>query len=120
MVTAGGLVLMSACGGVGPHRGEAPTGMLRETGLRAEDDPTVWGARLFPEALEEAHGWGVEPGGGMRAIVAGVRVVSMGSGAMVVASDRLPATPSNVIALPERLGGGFLFAIGTHLWGSKV
>jgi hypothetical protein len=40
----------------------------------------------------------------------------MADGAMLVASDRLPATPSSVVALPERLGGGFVFAIGPHLW----
>lgn len=111
---------MFACAAGNPRRAEAPSGALRETGLRAADDPTVWGARLFPEALDEGHGWGIEPGGGVRAIVAGVRVVSMGGGAMVVAPDRLPATPSNVVALPERMGAGFLFAIGTHLWGSKA
>jgi hypothetical protein len=89
---------------------------LRETGLRGAVDPTVPGARLFPEALDEARGWGSEPGGGVRAIVAGVRIVSTAGSAMLVASDRLPATPSTVLALPERLGSGFLFAIGTHLW----
>jgi hypothetical protein len=95
---------------------EAPLQALRETGLHANDDPTVRGAWLFPEALDEGRGWGVEPGGGVRAIVAGVRLVSMAGGSMRVASDRLPATPSNVVALPERLGGGFLFTIGVHLW----
>jgi hypothetical protein len=85
-------------------------------GLRASEDPTVHGARLFPQALEEAHGWGVEPGGGVRAIVAGVRLISMPGGSMLVASDRLPATPSAVLTMPERLGGGFLFTVGAHLW----
>jgi hypothetical protein len=89
-------------------------------GLRAAEDPTVRGARLFPEDLDEAHGWGVEPGGGVRAIVAGVRIVSMADGAMLVANDRLAATPSSVVALPERLGGGFLFGIGPYLWRSAT
>jgi hypothetical protein len=70
----------------------------------------------LPETLDEARGWGIEPGGGVRSIVGGVRVLSMPDGAMMAATDRLPATPSCVIALPERLGGGFLFAIGAHLW----
>jgi len=107
---------IGACAGTPPRLAEAPPSGLAEADLRGADNPTVPGARLFPEGLDEAHGWGVEPGGGVRAIVAGVRVVSMADGAMVVASDRLAATPSTVVALPERLGGGFLFGIGPHLW----
>jgi hypothetical protein len=109
-------ILMGACATMPPHLSEAPAGALREAGLRGADDPTVRGARLFPEALDEAHGWGMEPGGGVRAIVGGVRIVSMQDGSMLVAEDRLPATPSSVVALPERLSGGFLFASGTHVW----
>ena len=74
------------------------------------------GSRLFPETLNEAHGWGIEPGGGVRTIVAGVRIVSLADGSMQVALDRLPATPARVVALPERLGGGFLFAHDGRLW----
>jgi hypothetical protein len=114
MIVAGG-----ACGSTSPYLADAPRSALRGgAGLRAADDPTVRGARLFPESLDEAHGWGVEAGGGVRAVVAGIRIVLMAGGGMVVASDRLPATPSNVVALPERLGGGFLFSIGSHLWGA--
>ena len=105
-----------ACAGSPPRFGEAPPGGLQEAGLRGADDPTVAGARLFPGALDEAHGWGIEPGGGVRAIVAGVRFISMPNGAMLVAGDRLAATPSSVVPLPERMGGGFLFGIGPHLW----
>jgi hypothetical protein len=109
----------AACSGLPARVAEAPPGALREAGLRAADDPTVRGARLFPEALDDSHGWGIEPGGGVRAIVAGLRVVSMADGSMFVATDRLPATPSSVVVLPERLGGGFLFAIGPHVWRSE-
>jgi hypothetical protein len=108
-----------ACAGMPPRLAEAPAGTLRDTGLRAADDPTVRGARLFPESLDETHGWGIEPGGGVRGIVAGIRIVSMSDGSMFVAADRLPATPSNVVALPERLGGGFLFVVGAHVWRSE-
>jgi hypothetical protein len=109
-----------ACAGAPPRLAEAPPAGLAEAGLDAALDPTVRGARLFPAGLDEAHGWGVEPGGGVRAIVAGVRVVSMANGAMFVASDRLAATPSSIAALPERLGGGFLFGIGPHLWRAET
>jgi hypothetical protein len=115
-----GLAALLACGGAHRLLSEARPGALRQSGLRAPDDPTVRGARLLPEALDQSPGWGVEPGGGVRAIVAGVRVVSMADGAMLVAADRLPATPSGVVALPDRLGHGFLFAIGTRVWGAEA
>jgi hypothetical protein len=61
---------------------------------------------------------GHEPGRGERAIVAGIRVASSPDGSIVAAADRLPSTPTSFVALPERLGGGFLFALGKHLWRS--
>ncbi len=111
---------VGACAGTPARLAEAPPGGLKEANLGAAADPTVRGARLFPAGLDEAHGWGAEPGGGTRAIVAGVRFVTMENGAMVVANDRLPATPSCVVALPDRLGGGFLFGIGPHLWRAET
>ena len=98
------------------HPADSPSGSLREKGVHGATDPTVWGSRLFPETLNEAHGWGVEPGGGVRTIVAGVRIVSLADGSMQAAADRLPATPARVVTLPERLGGGFLFAHDARLW----
>ncbi len=84
------------------------------------DDPTVRGARLVPASLEEAHAWGTAPGGSVRAIVAGLRIASSPSGDVLAASDRLPANPSAVSELPDRLGGGFLMALGPHLWSAKT
>ncbi len=89
---------------------------MHEHPLGAPEDPTVRGARLVPERLDEGHGWGIAPGGGVRAIVAGVRVVSSPNGAILAATERLPAGPSLALALPERMGGGFLFALGKHVW----
>jgi hypothetical protein len=45
-----------------------------------------------------------------------VRALSFADGSMRTSADRLPSSPSIVVALPERLGGGFLFALGTQLW----
>jgi hypothetical protein len=106
-----------------PRPASGPDDLPR--GLRAgdtatADDPTVRGARLFPERLEEGHGWGTEPEGGIRSIVAGVRVVSRDDGSMAVAEDRFPATPASVASLPERLGGGFLFSIGANVWRAET
>jgi len=89
---------------------------LRERDLRGLDDPTVPGARIQPGSTEGARAWGSEPGGGVRAVVAGVRIVAWPDGAMTTAVDRLPATPALVVELPERLGGGFLLAIGARVW----
>ena len=73
-------------------------------------------ARLLPETVDETQGYGTEPGGGLRAITAGLRVVTTREGAIVAAEDRLPQAPQLTIALPERLGGGFLFVLGTTVW----
>ncbi len=103
----------------GSQRGIDPSpASLHASATVTPDDPTVRGARLFPEKVDLAHGWGIEPDGGTRSIVAGIRVVAKADGSMSVADGRLPATPSSVIGLPPRLGGGFLFAIGPHVWRS--
>jgi hypothetical protein len=116
-VLAGGSVSAgeAGCAGASP-KASAPHAALRETGLRAPDDPTVRPARLFPESLDEGSSLGHEPGKGSRAIVAGIRVASVPDGAIFAAVDRLPSTPASVVALPDRLGGGFLFALGKQLW----
>jgi len=128
--------LVSACHGTegaGPRSVEPPGFAARAPspasasqafamrGLQAPDDPTQAGVRLLPETLGEARSWGTEPGGGQRAIVAGVRVVSSAlDGGLVASTDRFPTSPSSVVALPVRLGGGFLFAAGTHVWRSST
>jgi hypothetical protein len=65
--------------------------------------------------MNEARSWGVGAGGGTRAIVAGERIVTGAGGSIVVAQDRLPGAPSSVVELPERLGGGFVFALPGRL-----
>jgi hypothetical protein len=106
----------SACGGglASTHLAR-PTG-LRARGLRAPDDLTVHPARLFPETLDEASLFGHEPGRGARAIVSGLRITASPEGPMYAAADRFPATPTSVVELPERMGGGFLFGLGKALW----
>jgi hypothetical protein len=54
----------------------------------------------------------------VRATIAGLRLASWADGTVRAAPGRLPADPGSVVALPERLGGGFLFAVGPHLWRS--
>jgi len=110
-----GATVPSAAGVAAPTL-PAPDVGLRERGLSAPEDPTVRGGRILPVSLEGSRAWGSEPGGGVRTVVTGVRLVAWPDGAMTSAVDRLPATPSLVVELPERLGGGFLLAIGARLW----
>lgn len=74
----------------------------------------------MPATLQEARFWGAEPGGGERAVVAGVRVVVHADGSLAVAADRLPGSPSSVAPIPERLGGGFVYILGSQLWRSQT
>lgn len=109
------LLVLSACGTGGAAR--SPDGAaFRGVGIGANVDPTIRGARLLPETVDEHQGYGNEPGGGLRAITAGLRVVTTREGSILAAEDRLPQPPQMTTALPERLGGGFLFVLGTTVW----
>ncbi len=109
------LVACGACGKGGPAR-SPDSGAFRAVGIGANADPTIRTARLLPETVDETQGFGNEPGGGLRAITAGLRVVSTREGSILAAEDRLPQPPQMTTALPERLGGGFLFVLGTTVW----
>jgi hypothetical protein len=89
---------------------------LRTVDLRSADDPTVMGARLFPKRLEAAPVLGAEPGGGVRKVVAGVRFIIRPDGTLLTGAGILPGVLSRAVEMPDRLGGGFLFAAGTQLW----
>ena len=87
----------------------AATTLHAET-VRLGLDPTVAGARFVPIDVLRGVPFGAEPGGGVRSIAAGVRVVAL-PGGVLTAAERLPGTRWEVVALPDRLGGGFLFEI---------
>src|SRR5205085_1726836 len=93
-------------------------GSLHAGGVRGQLDTPLDGARLFPEKTDEEKSFGAEPGGGVRVVVAGMRVLAQSNGGIATSADRLPAAPAQVIALPSRLGDGFLFQIGTTIWRS--
>ncbi|WP_394825305.1 hypothetical protein [Pendulispora albinea] len=117
-IASSALVAVGALGGC--HGGalsvSEPRGNLRTAGPATKADPTVRGARLVPEIVEEDRAFGVEPGGGVRTIVAGIRVVSQANGALLASEDRLPKAPSITLAVPERMGGGFLFVLDSTVW----
>jgi hypothetical protein len=108
--------LAAACGSAGKTARSPDGGAFRVIGVGASADPTVHDARLLPEAVDDSQGYGSEAGGGLRAITAGLRVVTTPEGAIVAAEDRLPQAPQLTTSLPERLGGGFLFVLGTTIW----
>ncbi|MBX3224679.1 MAG: hypothetical protein KF795_29455 [Labilithrix sp.] len=109
-------LLLAACGRSGSGARNAEMRSFRAAGVGANADPTLRSARLLPENVDETTTYGTEAGGGSRVITAGLRVVTYPKGAIVAAEDRLPQAPHTTVALPDRLGGGFLFVIGTTLW----
>ena len=112
-------LLAFLCGGCahdGLGQGALRPAVLRAPGAAASADPTVRGARILPAGVREDRSLGAEVGGGLRGIAAGVRVVSLPNGAMQAADERLPQVPTITTALPERLGGGFLFVLGLSVW----
>lgn len=75
-------------------------------------------ARLVPESAADKPTFGLEPGGGTRSIVAGLRVIAIKGGALRVSEQRFTAMPSSVATLPPHLGSGFLFVVGATVWRS--
>ncbi len=104
-----------ACGR-GGSTSKTPEGAFRAASPGSALDPTVRPSRLVPEQIEETTTYGSESSGGTRVLAGGLRLVSSSQGALVAAGDRLPTTPLITTALPERLGGGFLFLLGTTVW----
>ncbi len=121
-LAAGATAAACAGPGIAPVATAPPAALhaLHGAALSADADPTVHGARLLPADLTQAHTWGEAPGGGTRATVAGVRFVDWPDGALVAADDRLPPGVTVVTSVPERMGGGFVYTAGTHLWRSET
>ena len=120
-VSVTGLALvLAACSGAGSRTSEMRS--FHGAYVGAPADPTVRPARLLPASIDESTTYGTESGGGVRLLSAGLRVVSyrgagsVARGALAVAEDRLPAAPQVTTALPARLGGGFLFTLGSAVW----
>jgi hypothetical protein len=110
------VLFVAACGRGGAPAKSANEGAFHVVGVGSPADPTVRPARILPEVVDETQSYGSEPGGGVRAITAGLRVVTSANGSIQAADDRLPQAPQITTALPERLGGGFLFVIQTGVW----
>jgi hypothetical protein len=92
---------------------------FREKGLRGQDELTLRDGRLLPETVSKGQAYGVEPGGGARLLVAGMRVLSFADGSMLAAQERFANTPTSIVPVPERLGGGFVYALDKKVWRSS-
>lgn len=112
--TALALLTLAACGPGGARQVEM--GRLHTPTVLGLADPTVRPARLLPSVVDESASFGTESGGGTRIVTAGLRVVSTPKGGLLAANDRFPQAPQSTLALPERLGGGFLFVLGSAVW----
>lgn len=115
------LFAVAACGHSGAGARNAEMGSFRAVGVGSNVDPTIRGARLLPENVDDTVSFGSEAGGGTRVVTSGLRLVTFPKGGIVAAEDRLPQSSSALstnatTALPERLGGGFLFVIGPTIW----
>ncbi|MEO8799347.1 MAG: hypothetical protein ABI551_15765, partial [Polyangiaceae bacterium] len=108
-------LVLAACGGSNGAPLGDPSTALRDTALLAKD-PVVRPARLVPRAPDEDPTYGVEPGGGVRTLTSGIRLVNLPNGAVMSADGPLPSTPARVVELPERMGGGFLFVLSPVVW----
>ncbi len=76
------------------------------------------GARFVPESVLGRRTFGVEAGGGVRGLAAGLRYVALSGGAVETASSFLPSRSAagdegHAVVLPDRLHGGFAF-FGGH------
>jgi hypothetical protein len=113
------LAIAVGCGAV-PREGSPPREPLpsphRASETHGAEDLMSGGARLVPGRLDSAQIWGPAPGGGLRAVVGGVRIVARPDGTISVASGRLTAGAWRALELPERFGTGFLFSSGPYLW----
>lgn len=107
---------LAACGASGPHARSPDDAALRAPGVGAPADPTVRPATLLPEALDESDALGPAPGGGSRYVTDGLRVIASPTGGVVAASATFPRDPRIMAALPERLGGGYLFVVEGTIW----
>ncbi len=79
----------------------------------------------MPESVLGRPNFGVEPGGGVRGLAAGLRYVALPGGAVEAAASFLPprgasADDGKAALLPDRLHGGFVFLGGRTLFRAET
>ncbi len=89
--------------------------------LAAPAKPLKAGAgdpHVVPVEYDAAHRFGFEAGRGLRTMTAGVRILNLPGGGVLAASQVFAQPPSQTISVPSRMGGGFLYVVGTVVWRS--
>lgn len=112
--------MAAACVKTGGAPRTVESATFRQAGVGLHVDPTVRPARLVPEEIDETQSSGVDPSGGVRGIVAGLRLVTLPRGAIATAEDRFSSQPHSGIELPAHLSGGFLFVVGSNIWRAET
>lgn len=80
-------------------------------------DPTVKGPRFVPTELRGVTPYGTEPDGARRGIYRGYRVLETEDGGVRASQMKFNQDPKEVVeALPPRMGGGALFAVGSTVF----
>ncbi len=82
------------------------------------------GARFVPESVVGRPAFGIEPGGGIRGLAAGLRYVALPGGAVETAGSFLPSRGASndekAALLPDRLHGGFVFLGGRTVFRAET
>ncbi|MBL9112165.1 MAG: hypothetical protein JNM74_22960, partial [Myxococcales bacterium] len=108
---------LAGCGGEGartPDPSTDPTSRLKHTGVGAFEDATVHGARMVPEKVDTAS-FTADGDGSRRGVLAGYRVLARPDGAVHVSDERLAQAPQATLEVPSRLGGGYLYVVGSSV-----
>lgn len=71
---------------------------------------------VVPVEYDAAHRFGFEAGRGLRTMTAGVRILNLPGGGVLAASQVFSQPPSQTVSVPPRMGGGFLFVVGSVVW----
>jgi hypothetical protein len=90
-------------------------------GLAVPAKPLGKGAgdpHVVPVEYDAAHRFGFEAGRGLRTMTAGVRILNLPGGGVLAAAQVFSQPPTQTVSIPARMGGGFLFLVGSVVWRS--
>ncbi|CAN5712512.1 hypothetical protein BH09MYX1_BH09MYX1_02480 [soil metagenome] len=76
-------------------------------------------AHVVPVEYDSAHKFGFEAGRGLRTMTAGVRILNLPGGGVLAAPQVFSQAPTQTVTVPARMGGGFLFVVGSVVWRSE-
>lgn len=111
--------MVVACGKPKPPKAAPVTASTASAGKPEGSAPLVTPSRLLPE-LVGSRGLVASEEGQRRFLVDRMRLLARGDGSISRAAELLPGGNVSSVALPSRLGGGYLFHVnaggGTEIW----